>query len=172
MSAHRLPVSPSPGAHRHTIPSNNPTHQPITQAAGRDRLVTRKDTSMRAAAATDPRRRRRDEGFTLIEILIAIVLVGILSAVVVLGVSSLTSSGKSSACTASLDAAKAASVVHFANTGSYPATFTAMTGATPQELTLPTGASVSTNGLSVTGNGWTLTLTPGTSGAQPTFACS
>ena len=127
---------------------------------------------MRAAADHHPRRRRRDEGFNLIEILIAIVLVGILSAVVVIGVSSLTDSGENSACTASLDAAKAASVVHFANHGSYPATFTAMTGNTPPELTLPTGTTVATNGLSVTGNGWTLTLTPGSNGAQPTFACS
>jgi len=127
---------------------------------------------MRAAAVTDPRRRRRDEGFTLIEILIAIVLVGILSAVVVIGVGSLTDSGENSACTASLDASKAASVVHFANHGSYPATFTVMTSTNPPELTLPSGVSVSTNGLSVLGNGWTLTLTPGTSGAQPTFACS
>lgn len=125
-----------------------------------------------ASADTAPRRRRRDEGFTLIEILIAIVLVGILSAVVVIGVGSLTDSGETSACTASLDAAKASSVVHFANTGAYPATFTAMTGTNPPELVLPSGVTVAPNGLSVSGNGWTLTLTPGSGGAAPTYACS
>jgi len=41
-----------------------------------------------------------DKGFTLIEILIAIVLVGILSAVAVVGISNLVSKGGSSACTA------------------------------------------------------------------------
>ena len=50
-----------------------------------------------------------DKGFTLIEILIAIVLVGILSAVAVVGISNLVSKGTASACTASNDAAKAAS---------------------------------------------------------------
>lgn len=127
---------------------------------------------MRAAAATDPRRRRRDEGFTLIEILIAIVLVGILSAVVVIGVSSLTESGEESACTASLDAAKAAAVVHYANTGGYPGTFTDMTKTDPAELTLPSDASVSSDGLQVSANGWTLTMSPGKGAAQPTFSCS
>ena len=119
-----------------------------------------------------PRRSRRDEGFTLIEILIAIVLVGILSAVVVIGVGSLTDSGETSACTASLDAAKASSVVHFANTGAYPLTFTAMTGTNPPELVPPSQVTTAVNGLSMTANGWTLTMTPGTNGAAPTFACS
>ena len=58
-----------------------------------------------------------DKGFTLIEILIAIVLVGILSAVAVVGISSLVSKGSSSACNASLDAAKAGSAVYFAENG-------------------------------------------------------
>ena len=57
---------------------------------------------------------REDKGFTLIEILIAIVLVGILSAVAVVGISNLVSKGTASACTASKDAAKAASAVYFA----------------------------------------------------------
>ena len=48
-----------------------------------------------------------DKGFTLIEILIAIVLVGILSAVAVVGISNLVSKGSTSACAASADAAKA-----------------------------------------------------------------
>ena len=118
------------------------------------------------------RKRRRDDGFTLVEILIAIVLVGILSAVVVVGVGNLTSKGSTSACQASLDASRAGSVVHLTSTGSYPATFTAMTGATPPSLTLPSGVTISASGLVATGNGWTLTMTAGVSGAAPTFVCS
>ncbi|MCU1361689.1 MAG: hypothetical protein JWN99_2978 [Ilumatobacteraceae bacterium] len=113
-----------------------------------------------------------DEGFTLIEIVIAIVLVGILSAVAVIGIGSLTNKGNSAACTSSLDAAKAATVVHYAAAGAYPATLTAMTSSTPQELTLPSGVTVAGTGLSTTGASWTLTMTPGASGAAPTFVCT
>ena len=66
---------------------------------------------------------RREEGFTLIELLIAIVVVGILTAVVIVGIGGLNDTGSKSACTVSLDAAKAAAVVHKANTGSYPTGF-------------------------------------------------
>ena len=81
-----------------------------------------------------------DKGFTLIEILIAIVLVGILSAVAVVGISSLVNKGSSSACNASLDGAKAGSAVYFAEKGSYPATLALVADGT--YLTLPTGTTV------------------------------
>ncbi|MFM2077258.1 MAG: hypothetical protein RJA49_1148 [Actinomycetota bacterium] len=114
----------------------------------------------------------RDEGFTLIEILIAIVVVGILSAVAVVGISSLTSKGGNSACTASADAAKAASVVHYANTGAYPTKLTDMTASTPAvELTLPTGITVNGAGLATTGATWTLTISGGGATA-PVFTCT
>jgi len=114
---------------------------------------------------------RRDRGFTLVEILIAIVLVGILSAVVVVGVSNLTDKGSSSACKASLDASKAATVVYYANKASYPTTFNDMLTLDPPALSLPTDVTQPTP-LSVKGSGWTLTMTAGTGNAQPTFACS
>lgn len=113
----------------------------------------------------------RDRGFTLIEILIAIVLVGILSAVVVVGVGALTGSGSAASCTASMDAVRTATEVHYANARAYPTTFTDMTGATPAELSLSSGVSVDGSGLAVTGEGWTLTMTPGTAGARPTYTC-
>ena len=113
-----------------------------------------------------------DKGFTLIEILIAIVLVGILSAVAVVGISNLVGKGSTSACSASLDASKAAAAVHFAgNANTYPATFTAMT--TSGALTLPSGVTVDTTGLIATsGTSWTLTMTPGSGSAAPTFVCT
>jgi len=136
-----------------------------------------------------PGGRREDEGFTLIEILIAIVLVGILSAVAVVGISNLVSKGSSSACTASADAAKAASAVYFAGNSAYPVTFTQLTanvgGGAP--LALPSGVTVNSAaapaivgppavpaaaiGERATGPGWWMTMTPGTSGAAPTFTC-
>ncbi|MCU1364673.1 MAG: hypothetical protein JWL72_4520 [Ilumatobacteraceae bacterium] len=120
----------------------------------------------------------RDRGFTLVEILIAIVLVGILSAVVVVGIGNLTSQGSSSACSASLDASKAGSVVYYAShANAYPADFTALTTAAtvngqtvPAALTLPSGAVVTT--YTVKQGSWTLTMTPSAGGAAPTFVCS
>lgn len=124
------------------------------------------------STSTSTRTRRTDRGFTLVEILIAIVLVGILSAVVVVGVGSLTDKGSDSACTASLDAAKAASVVHFATNAAYPATLTDMTTSSPAELTLPSGVTIDASGLVASGSGWTLTMTPSAGGNAPTYACS
>ena len=118
---------------------------------------------------------REDKGFTLIEILIAIVLVGILSAVAVVGISSLVSKGSTSACAATLDASKAATAVYFAaNANAYPTTFTQLTDTAPvggAALTAPTGAAVTATTIK-SGTSWTLTMTPGAGGAAPTFVCT
>ncbi len=132
--------------------------------------------------------RAGDDGFTLIEILIAIVLVGILSAVAVVGISNLVGKGSTSACQASADAAKSASAVYFAGGSAYPATFTDLT--TGGALSLPPGVVVNTAaataittgsplapaaaiGLRATsGTSWIMTMTPGASGLPPTFVCT
>lgn len=122
-----------------------------------------------------------DKGFTLIEILIAIVLVGILSAVAVVGISSLVSKGGKSACTATADAGKAGSAVYFANFATYPADFHALTvdAVNGPAMTLPAGVTgpgtdpVAAGTVSVhSGTTWTLTMTPGTATVAPTFTCS
>ncbi len=120
---------------------------------------------------------RNDDGFTLVEILIAIVLVGILSAVVVLGISNLTSKGSKSACAASADAAKTGAVVYYATNNAYPTTLTEMvernSDGTSAALTLPAGVTVDKDGLSTVGATWTLTIVPDEKGgAAPTFDCS
>jgi prepilin-type N-terminal cleavage/methylation domain-containing protein len=115
---------------------------------------------------------QRDKGFTLVEILIAIVVVGILAAVVVVGISSLTDKGNKTACTASRDAAIAGSTVYYTNNAAYPTTMLQMTGHTPPELTLPTGVTITDSADKVVGNGtWTLTISGGGTTA-PVFTCA
>lgn len=143
------------------------------------------DHTLETATGTSPMvdtttRPSRDGGFTLVEIVIAIVLVGILSAVVVVGIGNLTDKGETAACQASLDAAKAATVVFYSsNNNAWPATMLAMTQTTPAALTLPSGVTLNTSvvganaiGNVATGTGWTLTMTPSAGGNQPTFVCA
>jgi prepilin-type N-terminal cleavage/methylation domain-containing protein len=126
-----------------------------------------------------------DKGFTLVEILIAIVLVGILSAVAVVGISNLVSKGTKSACSASLDAAKAGSQVYFAEKGTYPTTLALVADGT--YMTLPSGVLVNTAavvsptapqpaapiGMQASGAGWFLTMTTaGTTTVAPVFSCA
>ena len=132
----------------------------------------------------------RDRGFTLVEILIAIVLVGILSAVVVVGISNLTNKGSKSACDASADAARAGAVVYYTSNSAYPTTITQMTTATgtgataiPAALVLPSGVTppnaaaitspvAAAAGLLVqSGTSWYMLMTPGANNAAPTFTC-
>ncbi len=122
------------------------------------------------SATTD--RRAHDQGFTLVEVVIAIVLVGILSAVVVVGVGQLTSRGTTAACGASADAARAGATTHLGSTGSHPTTFTAMTTASPPSLTLPSGATIDAGGRTATVGSWTMVLVPGTGTGAPRFVCS
>jgi len=113
---------------------------------------------------------RNDErGFTLIELLVAIVVVAILAVVAIVGIGGLTTNGSASACQASADAAKAASVVHFANTGSFPSSFADMTGTTPAEYDVPSG--IKPNGATeLDGKAWKLTMGGGGTAAS-TFTC-
>jgi prepilin-type N-terminal cleavage/methylation domain-containing protein len=126
-----------------------------------------------------PDHQRSDSGFTLIEILIAIVLIGILSAVAVVGISNLVSKGSKSACSATRDGATSASHVFFASNGRYPINFTELTAplaatpSVPAPLSLP--ASVTVGGTPFTtlasGASWTLTMTTiGSATAPPVFS--
>ena len=117
---------------------------------------------------------RREEGFTLIELLIAIVVVGILTAVVIVGIGGLNDTGKTGACQASLDAAKAGAAVHYANTGGYPTNFNAMVTHAPRpELDLGSGVEMSTttvaNDTIAHGTDWSIVMLGGV-GTANTFS--
>jgi len=122
--------------------------------------------------------RQDEKGFTLVEILIAIVLVGILAAVAVVGITNLVSKGTSSACGATKDSAAAASQVYFASQGAYPGDFLDLTTAIASSgapLTVPSGTTPSpivADTLVIHNSGWTLTMTAGTAITPPTFVCS
>jgi prepilin-type N-terminal cleavage/methylation domain-containing protein len=82
----------------------------------------------RAAAA--------DKGFSLIELLIVIAILGILAVVVVLSVGGTTTSAKAKACTADLKTLQIAAEAYNASTGGYPLADTDLTG-TPAYLQSP-----------------------------------
>ncbi len=143
---------------------------------------------MHDSTVADRRANEDDNGFTLIEILIAIVLVGILSAVAVVGISNLVGKGSKSACGASADAARSASHVYFATNAAYPTSFTQLTaagvggapyvlpagttinGATSVSPAVPTGIAA---GLQLaSGTTWFMTMTAGTTTTPPLFSCS
>ncbi|HEX3090861.1 MAG TPA: prepilin-type N-terminal cleavage/methylation domain-containing protein [Ilumatobacteraceae bacterium] len=64
---------------------------------------------------------KQDKGFTLVELLIVIVILGILATVTVFAVTGITNKGKTSACNADLKVLQTAQEANNANTGSYAA---------------------------------------------------
>lgn len=111
---------------------------------------------------------RHDRGFTLVEIVVSIVLVAILSAVVVVGVSTLTDEGADAACTASRDAAKAATLVHWTATATQPATFDDLVASGALELA--EGVTVHDSGVALLADGWSLRIAASAEGAV--FTCA
>lgn len=63
--------------------------------------------------------RKKEEGFTLVELLVVIVILGILAAVVVFAVGGITDKGQSSACSADKRTLETAEEAHFAKNTSY-----------------------------------------------------
>ena len=62
---------------------------------------------------------KQDKGFTLVELLIVIVILGILATVTVFAVTGITNKGKTSACQSDLKVIQTAEEAYNANTGSY-----------------------------------------------------
>lgn len=66
------------------------------------------------------RARRSDEGFTLIELVIVIVILGILAAIVVFSVQGITDRGNTAACKANIETINTAVEAYYAKNNSYP----------------------------------------------------
>jgi general secretion pathway protein G len=62
---------------------------------------------------------KQDKGFTLVELLIVIVILGILATVTVFAVTGITTRGKDSACKSDLKVIQTAEEAYNANTGGY-----------------------------------------------------
>jgi general secretion pathway protein G len=71
-----------------------------------------------------------ERGFTLVELLIVIVILGILAGIVVFAVGNLTSNAKTNACSTEKSTIVAALEAYKAQNGSYPANMAALTGGT------------------------------------------
>jgi prepilin-type N-terminal cleavage/methylation domain-containing protein len=116
--------------------------------------------------------RAAEHGFTLPELLVAIVVAGVLSAVAVVGVAGLTNRGGVSACAASADAARTASGMYYSNMGTFPTRWSDMTTASPPVYELANGVTINRRRRrELDGQGWELTMTGGGT-TNPTFTCS
>lgn len=72
---------------------------------------------------------KQDKGFTLVELLIVIVILGILATVTVFAVTGITNKGKTSACQSDAKTIQTAEEAFSANTGSYTASMQALVDA-------------------------------------------
>ena len=63
--------------------------------------------------------RENESGFTLVELLIVIVILGVLSGIVVFSVSGITSRGKAEACKSTVATVQVAGEASYAQTGTY-----------------------------------------------------
>jgi prepilin-type N-terminal cleavage/methylation domain-containing protein len=112
-----------------------------------------------------------EAGFTLTEMLVAIVVVGVLTAVAIVGVAGLTHKGADAACLTSQDAATAATLTYYSNTaGYYPQSFTDLTSPPSGKPLLDATAATITSPTTLRGkDGWTLTMHPGATVSDRTW---
>src|SRR2546430_4448197 len=92
---------------------------------------------IRAGMGGNKRRHQPDErGFTLVELLLTILVVGILAAIAIVGINGVTDTARSATCKPTLDAARAAVTSYYAkqDPNKYPSSFGALLGDDDLEL--------------------------------------
>ena len=106
--------------------------------------------------ATMRKRRDGEAGFTLVELLVVIVVLGVLSAVVVFSVGGISNKSKRSACLSDVSAVQTAEEAYYAQNNSYTTIANLVTAK------LLRSAPVTTNGYTITANATTgaVTVTP------------
>ena len=112
------------------------------------------------------KKRSGEGGFTLVELLIVIVILGILAAIVVLAIGGLKDSAQSSSCKAGLNTIKSAEDAYFAQNNTYGQMADLTTGANKLLKTDPAtqGLTITVTGggtgYSVAGTGQCANMTP------------
>ena len=104
--------------------------------------------------------RKSEGGFTLVELLVVIVILGILAAVAVFAIGGITDKGKASSCKADVKSVEVASEAYYAKNGAYAADIPALV--TAKFLRSAPGTS----------NGYTVTYTASDGSVSSTPACS
>ena len=105
--------------------------------------------------------RRNQNGFTLTELLIVIVILGVLAGIVVFAVAGITDRGTTAACQADVRTVQTAVEAYHAENGEYPATITALTNADVELLREVPASDKYTVSLNTTTGKVTGTLTAG-----------
>jgi prepilin-type N-terminal cleavage/methylation domain-containing protein len=72
------------------------------------------------------RHRDREGGFTLVELLVVIVILGVLAGIVVFAVGGVSQKSKASACNTDIDSVQTAEEVYFTQNGAYTASIPAL----------------------------------------------